>query len=459
MIDIEKGYIDTLKTTNEFVAREIVALQLESYLVESKIIGSNCIPTLYDTVDCIKNTDEVFMGFKINRELVGMISYKYEYGILDIHRLAVKPSFFKNGIAYNLLKKVIEEHEDAQKVIVATGSKNKPAIRLYNKLGFKVMREFEIEQKVMISQLELTGSFGELVDGHNVQNDYDDINSQRCENVMMKLIRDFAESRADIRAALINGSRVNPNVKKDQFQDYDIVYITENSSKYKHNQSWISEFGNTLITQQNDIDLEDGTYPIFLMQFDDGNRIDLQFYPLNKVNERNEDSLEKVLIDKDGLIGELPVSSDEIYLTSCPADEVLLKTINNILWCSTNVVKGLCRGEFNYAKRMQEQIIRADLNTVMRWYIADKHNWKINTGVFGKWMQAHLSKDEWEMYSDTCAGSDMEDVWKAMIKIIDLTNLFGNALTDSLGLVYPEKDEEGVRRYIEMNYGYFMEFK
>lgn len=57
MIDIEKkGYIDTLKTTNEFVAREIVALQLESYLVESKIIGSNCIPTLYDTVDCIKKT-------------------------------------------------------------------------------------------------------------------------------------------------------------------------------------------------------------------------------------------------------------------------------------------------------------------------------------------------------------------------------------------------------------------
>lgn len=439
MTEIVNGCIDYLKTSNEYMAREIVQLQKESYEVEARIIGTNCIPVLYDTVECIKNTDETFIGYKVNRELLGLLSYKYEYGILDIHRLAVNPEHFKKGIASKLLEKVLSDHEDAQKVIVATGSKNKPALKLYTKLGFRVMREFEVEENVMISQLELIDS--------PVEESY----AQRDESVMMDIIKNFVYSRDDIRAALMNGSRVNSKVKRDAFQDYDIVYVVEDPSKYKEDQSWIAEFGETLIVQQNDIETGDWNYPIYLMQFSDCNRIDLKFLPLEMVHERESDTLEAVLVDKDAIIGALPDPSDSGYVTERPEAQVFLECINNILWCSTNVVKGLRRGEFNYAKRMQEQIVRADLNTVMRWYIASKHNWNINTGVFGKWMEAYLTKDEWAMYLETCAGADYEAIWDAMIKMIDLASYYGNALAKSLGLEYPYDDEMGVRRYIEMN--------
>ncbi len=434
--------ISELKITNTYVAAEIVQLQMASYAVEAEIIGTNSIPTLFDTVETVTKSDETFYGYKINREIVGIISYKFEYGILDIHRLAVHPNHFKKGIACHLLKEVIMKYKDARKVIVATGSKNFPAINLYEKAGFKIIREFEVEKGVNITQLELE-VFIDLSCAHK---------KMRSEKQMMDLITDFAQISSDVRVVLMNGSRVNPVVEKDRFCDYDIVYGVEDPSKYIKDQSWISSFGKTLIIQQNNIESEFGTYYIFLMLFDDGNRIDLQFYPLDHLNKREYDSLEKIVLDKDKRLKAIESPSDVVYQTEKPTDKDLCECINNILWCSTNVVKGLCRKEFNYAKRMQEQIVRADLNTLMRWYIAYNKDWKINTGVFGKWMEEYLTKEEWSMYKSTCAGPEYEDMWKATFNIIHFTNLIGKKLAIGLNFAYPTDDEAGVLKYVEHHY-------
>ena len=43
----------------------------------------------------------------------------------------------------------------------------------------------------------------------------------RNEQEMMALILDFANTDNNIRGAYMNGSRTNPTIKKDDFQDYD----------------------------------------------------------------------------------------------------------------------------------------------------------------------------------------------------------------------------------------------
>lgn len=47
----------------------------------------------------------------------------------------------------------------------------------------------------------------------------------RTETEMMNLILSTAKEDERVRAVILNGSRANPNLKKDIFQDYDIVYI------------------------------------------------------------------------------------------------------------------------------------------------------------------------------------------------------------------------------------------
>jgi len=44
----------------------------------------------------------------------------------------------------------------------------------------------------------------------------------RNEKEMLDLILNIAENDDNIRAVIMNGSRVNPHAKKDPFQDFDI---------------------------------------------------------------------------------------------------------------------------------------------------------------------------------------------------------------------------------------------
>ena len=74
----------------------------------------------------------------------------------------------------------------------------------------------------------------------------------RSEEEMMTLILDVAKADKRIRAVLLNGSRANPDIKKDTFQDFDIVYIVNELSTFLDDPGWIDIFGERLILQMPD---------------------------------------------------------------------------------------------------------------------------------------------------------------------------------------------------------------
>ncbi len=71
----------------------------------------------------------------------------------------------------------------------------------------------------------------------------------RSEGEITNLILNVAESNDRIRAVLLNGSRANPKAKKDNFQDYDIVYIVREINSFVSDHSWIDVFGDRIILQ------------------------------------------------------------------------------------------------------------------------------------------------------------------------------------------------------------------
>ena len=93
------------------------------------------------------------------------------------------------------------------------------------------------------------------------------------------MILDIANKDDNILAVYMNGSRTNPNVPKDIFQDYDIVYVVKETKRFIEDRDWIKQFGTILYMQYPD---ENPFYPSdpehsygWLMIFTDGNRIDL----------------------------------------------------------------------------------------------------------------------------------------------------------------------------------------
>ena len=71
----------------------------------------------------------------------------------------------------------------------------------------------------------------------------------RSEKEMLDLIIKTAEEDPRVRAAYLEGSRVNPNVPKDIFQDYDVVYVVNETKSFREDRQWIDRFGERLFMQ------------------------------------------------------------------------------------------------------------------------------------------------------------------------------------------------------------------
>jgi aminoglycoside 6-adenylyltransferase len=221
----------------------------------------------------------------------------------------------------------------------------------------------------------------------------------RSEQEMLDLIVDTAKNDERIRAVVMNGSRANINAPYDVFQDFDIVYLVTDVAPFKKDFEWIKRFGELMILQmpedmQDPPPSEDDGFT-YLMQFKDGNRIDLGIYPLNKLKEITKDSLSAVLLDKDQIIGIIPPANEEIYLPKPPSAKAYADCCNEFWWVSVYVAKGLWRKEILYARYMLDQVDREELMKMLKWYIGIRTGFSKNPGKFGKYFEKYLEPNLW----------------------------------------------------------------
>jgi aminoglycoside 6-adenylyltransferase len=270
----------------------------------------------------------------------------------------------------------------------------------------------------------------------------------RTEQDVIGQLLHVARNDDKIRAVLLNGSRVNPNVARDPFCDYDVIFAVTDPHYYMQHQDWIKSFGELIIMQQNTLHDPDGDGYIFLMLFDDGVRIDLSFRYAMRVNSFLDDSLTMVLLDKDNIIPQLDPPSDRSYLTRKPTEKQFDEAVNEFWWCSTNVAKGLWRAELPYVKYMFDVVVRNSMVALLAWYAGMNNGWRVNTGKAGKWLEKHLPSEIWNSYVKTYAGSDYEEIWEALFEAGRLTHAVGTELADHLGYHYPFEDERKVTEYL-----------
>jgi aminoglycoside 6-adenylyltransferase len=270
----------------------------------------------------------------------------------------------------------------------------------------------------------------------------------RKENQVIHELLQFAQDER-VRAVLLNGSRANPNVTGDLFCDYDVIFVVTDPKHYLENQDWIRNLGDLIMMQQNNIETESEDEYIFLMLFNDGVRIDLSFRRLETINQHFHDSLTKVILDKDNYLKTFDPPSEKSYVTLQPTCDEFYKTINNILWCSTNVAKGLWRDELPYAKYMLDNVVREGFMMLLSWYVGVNHNWNVNTGTAMKWLKKYLPEELWDQFVNTYSGPAYPDIWASLFETIRLTRDLGQELAHKLNYQYPIEDHKNVGAYLE----------
>lgn len=143
-----------LDLADEAIARSVLALQRESYAVEAALIGSDGLPPLTETLEELRAAGMDWLGTFDEAGLTGAISWKIlDDGAVDIYRLVVAPRVFRRGIASALLDELEGRFPD-RPTLVSTGRGNGPALELYRRRGFTVVREREAIPGLWVTELE-----------------------------------------------------------------------------------------------------------------------------------------------------------------------------------------------------------------------------------------------------------------------------------------------------------------
>ena len=165
----------------------------------------------------------------------------------------------------------------------------------------------------------------------------------RTDQEILGLILETAK-KLQVDAVALSGSRTNQKVQTDEFQDYDLVYVVDDIDNLTSDLSWLDQFGKRIIEQEVTL----GHRRLYLMLFEDGNRIDLTLCPKDHINEWvDSEAGFTVLVNEKGSFESYSPSPQRFWIH--PASETDFEKSCNEFWCvSAYVVKGICRKQVIY---------------------------------------------------------------------------------------------------------------
>ena len=245
-----------------------------------------------------------------------------------------------------------------------------------------------------------------------------------------------------VDAVAMSGSRTNPKSSKDEFQDYDVVYVVDDLDNLTRDLSWLNQFGKRLIEQYNVL----GHRRLYLMLFDDGNRIDLTLCPKEHIQEWvDSEAGFTVLEDKKGLFEPYSPSLRRFW-TSLASQTHFEKACNEFWWVSAYVVKGICRKQLLYATDHLYGICQQEFLKVLAWQVAaDKGT--IDIGKNYKYLFNYLPAEKEKEFSNLLDFSSLEKITQSLFATMELFHQEAQSLANKMSFDYDKEVGEKMIQY------------
>ena len=247
-----------------------------------------------------------------------------------------------------------------------------------------------------------------------------------------------------VDAVAMSGSRTNPNAPKDKFQDYDVVYIVEDLDGLVADLAWLERFGECVIEQHVLLDHR----RLYLMLFEDGNRIDLTLCQKEHIKEWVDSEADfMVLDDPQGLFAPY-APTPKRYWTAPSIATDFDKSCNEFWWVSTYVVKGIHRNHLVYATDHLYGICQQELLKLLAWQVAaDKGT--VDVGKNYKYLFQHLPAEKEKEFTALLDFSDQKSLTKSLLATMDFFHKEAQAFSLKTGFHYDKETAEKVIEYAE----------
>lgn len=263
----------------------------------------------------------------------------------------------------------------------------------------------------------------------------------RTETEMLDVILKTAET-LQVAAVAMSGSRTNSQAPQDEFQDYDVVYVVENLDELISDLSWLGQFGKRIIEQE----VRLGHRRLFLMLFEDGNRIDLTLCPKQQIQEWVDSEADyTVLKDDKGLFKSYPPSPKR-YWTNPASQTDFKNSCNEFWWVSAYVVKGICRNQLTYAIDHLYGICQQVLLKVLAWQVASDGG-KVDIGKNYKYLFNYLLAEKENEFSSLLDFSNSDKIIQSLFDTMQLFHQEAQSLAQKMGFDYDKEVAEEMIEY------------
>ena len=263
------------------------------------------------------------------------------------------------------------------------------------------------------------------------------------ETEMLSLLIKIAK-HLKVKAVAMSGSWTNQNVPKDEFQDYDVLYVVEDFDNLTRNLSWLDYFGKRIIEQEVVLDHR----RLYLMLFEDGNRIDLTLCPKEHIQEWvDSEAGFTVLVDEKGLFESYSPSPERFWIH--PTTETDFKnSCNEFWWVSSYVVNGIHRNHLVYATDHLYGICQQELLKLLAWQVAaDKGT--VDVGKNYKYLFNYLPTEKEKEFSDLLDFSSIEKLTQSLYATMKLFHQEAQYLANKMGFNYDKEVAEKMIEYAE----------
>ncbi|MCP8963405.1 MULTISPECIES: aminoglycoside 6-adenylyltransferase [unclassified Streptococcus] len=258
---------------------------------------------------------------------------------------------------------------------------------------------------------------------------------------MMDLILQIAES-LQVEAVALSGSRSDIHSLRDEFQDYDVVYIVENLEDLISDLSWLDQFGIRLIEQHNVL----GHRRLYLMLFEDGNRIDLTLCPKEHIQEWVDSEANFEVIKDDKGLFEAYQPNFKRYWTAPPTEEEFAASCNEFWWVSAYVVKAIRRNQLIYATDHLYGICQQELLKVLAWQVTSDRG-VVDIGKNYKYLFHYLPAEQEKEFSALLDLSSFDKITHSLFATMRLFDGEAQELAQKMGFTYDKEVAEKMISY------------
>ena len=265
----------------------------------------------------------------------------------------------------------------------------------------------------------------------------------RAETEMLDLILHIAKT-IQVEAVAMSGSRTDTKAPKDEFQDYDAVYIVDDLDNLTSDLSWLNQFGKRIIEQEVSL----GNRRLYLMLFEDGNRIDLTLCPKEHIQEWVESEAGFIVLEAPEHLFEPYSPNIERYWMTPAIEMDFEKTCNEFWWVSAYVVKGICRNQLVYATDHLYGICQQELLKVLAWQVASDRG-AVDIGKNYKYLFQYLPAEKEKQFSNLLDFASLDKIIQSLFATMQFFHQEAQSLAQKMGFDYDKEVAEKMIEYAE----------